>query len=101
MPASDPQWYPSANEFRAVYETAGFTEVDAQIIPRETELSAGVAEWVKTFRAGWLDAAQVPEAERDAVAAAIERRLEPQLRRPDGRWFADYVRLRFMMRKPG
>ena len=27
-------------------------------------------------------------------------RLEPQLRRPDGSWFADYVRLRFIMRKP-
>jgi hypothetical protein len=42
----------------------------------------------------------VPEADRDAVAAAIERRLEPRLRRPDGSWFADYVRLRFIMRKP-
>ena len=100
VPAEDPQWYPSAEEFRAVYEAAGFVAIDAQIIPRETELASGVADWVKTFRAGWLDAAQVPEAERDAVAAAIERRLEPQLRRPDGRWFADYVRLRFIMRKP-
>jgi SAM-dependent methyltransferase len=101
VPAQDPQWYPSPGEFRAVYESAGFTEVDAQIIPRETELAAGVAEWVKTFRAGWLDAAQVPEADRAAVAAAIEQRLEPELRRADGSWFADYVRLRFTMRKPG
>ena len=101
VPAEDPQWYPSADEFRAVYEAAGFTDVDARIIPRETELATGVAEWVKTFRAGWLDAAQVPEADRDEVASAIERRLEPELRRPDGSWFADYVRLRFTMRKPG
>jgi SAM-dependent methyltransferase len=100
VPASDPQWYPSADEFRAVYQAAGFTGVDARIIPRETELGCGIAAWVKTFRAGWLDAAQVPDADRDAVAAAIERRLEPQLRRPDGTWFADYVRLRFIMRKP-
>ena len=100
VPAEDPQWYPSADEFRAVYEAAGFTGVDANIIPRETELASGVVAWVKTFRAGWLDAAQVPEAERDEVAAAIERRLEPQLRRANGSWFADYVRLRFIMRKP-
>ena len=99
VPAEDPQWYPSPQEFRGVYEAAGFTAVDARIIPRETELASGIAEWVKTFRAGWLDAAQVPEADRDAVAAAIERRLEPKLRRPDGGWFADYVRLRFIMRK--
>jgi trans-aconitate methyltransferase len=100
VPAEDPQWYPSAEEFRCVYEAAGFTQIDARIIPRETELASGIAAWVKTFRVGWLDAAQVPEADRDDVAAAIERRLEPQLRRPDGRWFADYVRLRFTMRKP-
>jgi SAM-dependent methyltransferase len=100
VPASDPQWYPSAEDFRGVYEAAGFTDIDARIILRETPLDSGIAEWVKTFRAGWLDAAQVPEAERDALAAAIERRLEPELRRADGSWFADYVRLRFTMRKP-
>ena len=100
VPAEDPQWYPSVEGFERVYEAAGFTGIEARIIPRETDLASGVAEWVKTFRAGWLDAAQVPEADRDAVAAAIERRLEPRLRRPDGSWFADYVRLRFMMRKP-
>ena len=100
VPAEDPQWYASAEQFRSVYGAAGFVDIDARIIPRETDLAAGVAEWVKTFRAGWLDAAHVPEADRDAVAAAVERRLEPQLRRPDGSWFADYVRLRFIMRKP-
>jgi SAM-dependent methyltransferase len=100
VPDEDPQWYPSLEQFRAVYAGAGFAYIDARIIPRETELASGIAEWVKTFRAGWLDAAQVPEADREEVAAAIERRLEPQLRRPDGTWFADYVRLRFIMRKP-
>jgi trans-aconitate methyltransferase len=100
VPAEDPQWYASPEQFTRVYGGAGFTDIDARIIPRETELASGVADWVKTFRAGWLDAAEVPEADRDEVAAAIERRLEPQLRRPDGTWFADYVRLRFIMRKP-
>lgn len=100
VPAHDPQWYPSPAEFADVYRAAGFVDVDARIIPRETDLASGIAEWVKTFRAGWLDAAQVPDADRDEVAAAIERRLEPRLRRPDGSWFADYVRLRFNMRKP-
>ena len=99
VPAEDPQWYPSPDEFAQIYGGAGFAGIDARIIPRETDLASGIAEWVKTFRAGWLDAAEVPEAARDEVAAAIERRLEPQLRRPDGSWFADYVRLRFSMRK--
>ena len=100
VPTEDPQWYPSPEDFARIYGAAGFADMDARIIPRETELVAGVAEWVKTFRAGWLDAAQVPDSERDEVAVAIERRLNSQLRRPDGSWFADYVRLRFTMRKP-
>jgi hypothetical protein len=65
-----------------------------------TPLPTGIAGWVLTFRSGWLDVAQVPHAERAHVAAAVERRLAPKLQRPDGSWFADYVRLRFTMRKP-
>jgi SAM-dependent methyltransferase len=100
VPAEDPQWYPGIAEFRRIYGRAGFADIDAQIIPRETDLPSGVAGWVKTFRAGWLDVAQVPEDERAEVAAAVERRLAPHLQRADGSWFADYIRLRFTMRKP-
>jgi SAM-dependent methyltransferase len=100
LPAEDPQWYPPVAEFVRLYGCAGFVGVQAQLIPRPTPLPAGVAGWVKTFRAGLLDVAMVPEWERDDVAAAVERRLAPALRQPDGTWAADYVRLRFVMRKP-
>lgn len=100
LPAEDPQWYPTPEEFTAVYRSAGFTDIEARLIPRPTPLAAGVAAWVQTFRAGWLDVAQVRESGQAELAAAIERRLEPQLRQPDGSWSADYVRLRFTMRKP-
>ena len=100
LPAQDPQWYPGVEEFRRVYARAGFADIEPQIIPRETDLPNGVAAWVKTFRAGWLDVVSVPDDERPAIAEAIERRLAPELRRPDGSWFADYVRLRFTMRRP-
>lgn len=99
LPAEDPQFYPSVEEFTHIYGAAGFGDIDARIIPRETELPNGVIPWVLTFRAGWLDVAGVPEAEREDIARAVERRLELKLRRPDGSWFADYVRLRFTMRK--
>jgi SAM-dependent methyltransferase len=100
VPAEDPQWYASPDEFAVVYGAAGFLDIETQLIPRPTPLKAGVAAWVKTFRAGWLDAAQVPDGVRDEIAAAVERRLTPQLQQPDGSWSADYVRLRFIMRKP-
>jgi SAM-dependent methyltransferase len=85
-------WYPSVEEFAAVYEQAGFKDVDARLIERPTELEHGVAAWVTTFRKGWLDRAGVPEDERQAIAEAVADRV--------GSNVADYVRLRFIMRKP-
>jgi SAM-dependent methyltransferase len=100
VPAVDSQWYPDVEEFVRLYGCAGFTEIQAHLIARPTPLPTGVYGWVKTFRGGWLDVARVPEAEKGPVATAIERRLEPALRQPDGSWIADYVRLRFTMRRP-
>lgn len=100
VPDEDPQWYPGVAEFTAIYEGAGFVDVEARLIPRPTPLPAGIAGWLKTFRAGFMDHAAVPDAEQDVVASAVEAALEPKLRKPDGTWEADYVRLRFTMRKP-
>jgi SAM-dependent methyltransferase len=85
-------WYPSVEEFVALYEAAGFRDVDARLIERPTPLDHGVAAWVTTFRAGWLDRAGVPEDERQTIANAVADAV--------GTNVADYVRLRFIMRKP-
>src|SRR6476660_8420266 len=91
-PVEASNWYASPEEFAAVYEAAGFREVDARLIERPTPIEHGVAAWVTTFRKGWLDRAQVPETERADIAAAVADRV--------GSNIADYVRLRFIMRKP-
>lgn len=85
-------WYPTPEEFAAVYERAGFVDIDARLIERPTPLEHGVAAWVLTFRAGWLDRAGVPHAERQSIADAVAARFDDNI--------ADYVRLRFTMRKP-
>ncbi len=85
-------WYPAPEEFIAIYEQAGFKDIDARLIERPTPLEHGVAAWVTTFRAGWLDRAGVPHEERQAIANAVADRA--------GTDVADYVRLRFIMRKP-
>lgn len=85
-------WYPTVDEFTAVYEHVGFKDVDARLVDRPTELEHGVAAWVMTFRAGWLDRAGVPHDDRQSIAEAVAKRV--------GSNTADYVRLRFMMRKP-
>jgi SAM-dependent methyltransferase len=91
-PVEASNWYASPEEFAAVYESAGFEQVDARLIERPTAIEHGVAEWVTTFRRGWLDRADVPESERAEIGAAVAERI--------GSNIADYVRLRFIMRKP-
>jgi trans-aconitate methyltransferase len=91
-PTESSNWYPSPEEFAGVYEAAGFDQIDARLIQRPTPLDHGVDEWVTTFRKGWLDRAGVPEEERPEIAAAVADRF--------GSNTADYVRLRFIMRKP-
>ena len=85
-------WYPDVSEFTELYEDAGFRDVEAELIDRPTHLDHGVAQWVLVFRRGWLDRAGVPHAERRAIAEAVAARV--------GSSQADYVRLRFTMRKP-
>ena len=91
-PFESANWYPSVEEFAAVYEAAGFERIDARLIERPTPLEHGIGQWVTTFRRGWLDRAGVPEDERAEIGAAVAGRFASDT--------ADYVRLRFTMRAP-
>lgn len=91
-PVEAGNWYAAPEKFAAIYEAAGFREVDARLIERPTPLDHGVDQWVTTFRRGWLDRAGVPEEERAEIGASVAERF--------GSNVADYVRLRFIMRKP-
>jgi trans-aconitate methyltransferase len=91
-PIGASNWYASPEEFAHVYEDAGFVEIDARLIERPTPIEHGIAQWVTTFRRGWLDRAGVPEEEQEDIGASVADRI--------GSDIADYVRLRFAMRKP-
>ena len=91
-PIEAANWYPSVDEFAAIYEATGFTQLDARLVERPTPLEHGIAAWVTTFRSGWLDRAGVPLGERPELGEAVAARV--------GNDTADYVRLRFIMRKP-
>ena len=91
-PLESSNWYPSVEEFADVYERADFTQVDARLIERPTPMPHGIGQWVTTFRRGWLDRAGVPEEERAEIGEAVAMSV--------GTDSADYVRLRFIMRKP-
>lgn len=91
-PLESSNWYPSVDDFAAVYEAAGFTQIDARLIERPTPMPNGIGQWVTTFRRGWLDRAGVPAEERAEIGESVAEAV--------GTDSADYVRLRFIMRKP-
>lgn len=100
LPDDELQWYPSPEEFGALYAAAGFVDIDARLIDRPTPLPAGPDGWFRTFRSGYLDAIGVPAAVRAEIFEAATRRLPTDMYGEDGVWRADYIRLRFSMRKP-
>ncbi len=55
-----------------------------------------LADWLETFGESFLAAAR----DRGALLEAVRAELRPHLCDPDGRWTADYVRLRFAAAKP-
>ncbi|MFN7177629.1 MAG: class I SAM-dependent methyltransferase [Thermaurantiacus sp.] len=94
------QVYQTAEDFVTRHEAAGFADLEASLHQRVTPLASGIRGWLKTFRAGFLDAAGVPEGERQQLVDRIESLLHPVLTDAQGNWFADYVRLRWRALKP-
>lgn len=93
------QWYfPSIAEYGAVLESAGFEVEAAWLFPRFTPLEGetGIRDWIRMFRGGMIG--PLSDAELDDVLRLAEERLRGALYR-DGRWHADYKRLRVCARK--
>ncbi len=94
------QNYPTVRGFRERHEAAGFTAVEVWTFARPTALPSGIRGWLHTFRGGFLEAAGVALPAQEDVIDEVEQLLAPALRDDDGHWQADYVRLRWRMRKP-
>ncbi len=92
-----PWYFPTAEEYTAVLEGAGLAVDRAVLVPRQTPLPTGIKGWLATFREPFFEGAG---ARKDAVLDEVEALLAPSLRDRAGNWTADYVRLRFLARKP-
>ncbi len=91
----DTNYYPSAEEYTRRLEGHSFEVKQIAVIPRPTRLpESGMAGWIRTFRRGVLDS--LPESIREKVVDEAVEILAPVLRDAEGRWTADYVRLRFI-----
>ncbi len=85
-------------EYRTRLESRGFQVEEITLTPRPTPLPSGMAAWLETFRSSVLEL--LPASERPDAVEQIVSLLKPVLRDRQGHWTADYVRLRFLARRP-
>jgi trans-aconitate methyltransferase len=94
----NPWYFPTAKQYAAVLDEAGFAVVDAWLVPRPTPLPTDMAGWLETFAEPFMR--PLPLTERAPALEEAVRLLAPSLLDPTGQWIADYVRLRFKARLP-
>lgn len=91
-PDVDPWHFPSPGEYSGLLEAYGFRIEFIEHFERPTELPTGIANWMESVGKPFLNA--VPARARRDFLSEVEDRLADVLRRDDGTWWADYVRLR-------
>jgi trans-aconitate methyltransferase len=90
----DPWYYPSTEEYSRLLTQFGFTVDYIELIPRPTMLPGDLVDWLAVFAQPFTNSLE--ESQRENFLQEVRNSLEQALRRSDGSWFADYVRLRFM-----
>ena len=91
--AVHPWYFPTAEEYAARLEAQGFSVRSAALIPRPTPLPGDLSDWLEIF-AGSFTAA-LPPTEGPRFLGEVREAVRPHLCDTQGRWKADYVRLRF------
>jgi SAM-dependent methyltransferase len=88
-----PWYFPTVEEYSTLLNKAGFSIRYIALIPRPTPLPGDVTGWLETF--GESFTACLPAAERSAYIAEVREVLRQEIADSEGKWTADYVRLRF------
>ena len=94
----NPWYFPTAEQYRALLSARGFVVETSTLFARPTPLPGDVVGWLETFAQPF--AAALAERERPAFFKSVMEACRPKLCDVDGRWIADYVRLRFSATKP-
>jgi trans-aconitate methyltransferase len=93
----DPWFFPDPDQYKAMLVRHGFVVSYIELIPRPTPLPGDMQDWLRTLAGVFLEG--MPCDQHGTFLAAVEERLATELRDADGKWTADYVRLRFLARK--
>ena len=89
----DPWYYASPEEYTELLKCNGFSVDYIELIPRPTQLPGDILDWLEVFAQPFTKA--VSEVGRANLLAEVRKQLQSKLHKPDGTWYADYVRLRF------
>ncbi len=96
--AAVPWYFPTVADYRSRLERRGFHVASIILFDRPTPLPGEMTGWLRTFAESFTS--RLPAAEREPYLAEISAALAPELRDADGRWTADYVRLRLAATRP-
>jgi SAM-dependent methyltransferase len=91
--AAVPWYFPTVEDYSKLLNNAGFAISTIALIPRPTPLPGDVTGWLETFAESFTTC--LPLAERPAYIAEVREALSSELADSEGKWTADYVRLRF------
>ncbi len=95
---ADPWFFPGPEDYAARLVRRGFEVAHIELIDRPTALPGAMGDWLETLAEPFL--LRVPAAERPVLVDEVSAALAGALRDGEGRWWADYVRLRFAAGKP-
>jgi ubiquinone/menaquinone biosynthesis C-methylase UbiE len=95
--ATSPWYFPTVEDYSQRLGNGGFAITYIALIPRPTPLPGDVTAWLETFAESFT--APLPAADRHAFLAEVQEALRPKLCDAEGKWTADYIRLRFSATK--
>jgi SAM-dependent methyltransferase len=93
-----PWYFPTVDDYRGRLERGGFAVDYIALIQRPTPLPTDMTGWIETFGDALLR--QLPADKRAAARDDAVALLRPVLCDEQGRWTADYMRLRFAAHLP-
>jgi len=96
--ALNPWYFPTVEDYSARLVRHNFAVSYIALIPRPTPLPTEINGFLETFAQSFM--APLPKNDRADFIDEVREAVRPKLCDGDGKWFADYVRIRFAAVKP-
>lgn len=96
--AADPWYFATPEDYGRRLAARGFEVSRMELIDRPTPLPGGLGDWLETFGESFI--LRLPADQRPGLIAEVEAATRDRLCDAEGHWQVDYVRLRFVARKP-